>query len=346
MKYMRIVLLILVMALILAGCRGRDTIIGPAPISIPDVEKIYYFPILLFPQRDSHLGVDIWNRSVNKVQYLANNSIVKYVLMWNDVEAVQGIYDWTYVDTQMALVKDYPLLINIKNTPEWARRLPLYSCSSPREEYWDNFLWFVDSVVQRYSPRYIEIWNEPDVSPTFDPDWSIYFGCWGNLYSDGQYFGKFVKYITDNIASVEIMAGGFSNVRWNDFLGGFLSSNPGVDYVSFHQYAGLEFPGSFDYIFTSSEYVSTLTDIPQFITETSYTCPTSGPNPLCEDEFEQAQADYLQYILDNYGDYNISGIVWFMLANNGWVHSDLVESNVKKPVWYIYKNELEPNPYP
>ena len=78
-------------------------------------------------------------------------------------------------------------------------------------------------------------------------------------------------------------------------------------------------------------------DKPLWVTETSVLCDVD-----CDAAFEQAQAEYFDYVMANAKEHGIEGVMWFMSGYNGWRNSDLVRADYsRKPVYYRYEQRFE-----
>jgi hypothetical protein len=100
-------------------------------------------------------------------------------LNWNEVEKVQGTFDWRKLDEQVARAEQfgyaYQHLLGYGNI--WAARPGYVEKYKPKDGWWANTLapqlepWrnFVRTAAERYKGRvhYWEIWNEPDLSGFF-----------------------------------------------------------------------------------------------------------------------------------------------------------------------------------
>jgi hypothetical protein len=49
------------------------------------------------------------------------------------------------------------------------------------------------------------------------------------------------------------------------------------------------------------------------------------------------QAAYFDYALAHLGAWGVLNMIWYPLANNGWMCTDMVIHNEAMPVWYEYK---------
>lgn len=258
-----------------------------------------------------------------------------------------SVINWEQLDMVYTQLEEQNLryTIQIKFVPPTWRVYPEKECSPPKPEYYDDFARLVIEVLDRYDPYLISIWNEPEPTPKeLPPGWDHYIGCWGDLekeYFGGEDYGKFLAYIYPIIKNAHpdiTIAGGelvFSlyNERDKQFAKGLVKYGM-FDEFAFHSYPSWPYP-SYDYPFMQAEFARTLTDKPLQLSETSYACDDAYYD--CSDPaFLEAQAKYLEHILDGALAERIVLIRWYTLANNGWRNTDLVYRNIPKPAYYIY----------
>jgi hypothetical protein len=197
---------------------------------------------------------------------------------WNYVEAKKGTYDWHWNDDEngqgnleyvqaFRAVSDGPLIVGVKNSPYWARCYPQYNNSPPNLAHLQHFNEFIQAVVDRYDPEYIEIWNEPNAPLMHDDkdDYNYYpsehgdfFGGFGGewekpdlLYegsSGPAYYAYIVnvvgRYVHDHCPGVKVLAGALANGwdretnSFNPFYYSFLSAvdSESYDGLSYHAY--------------------------------------------------------------------------------------------------------------
>ncbi len=97
-------------------------------------------------------------------------------LLWMDVEAAEGSYNWTAVSgLEQELInadnQGIQVILVVRGTPAWAQKFPGVSCGPVKPEKLVAFGDFLAAAVARYSQppfnvRYYQIWNEPDVDPS------------------------------------------------------------------------------------------------------------------------------------------------------------------------------------
>ncbi len=117
-------------------------------------------------------------------------------LNWAQVEPEQGKRNWEIVaglDQEIIRIAetDGELILVIRNTPTWAQKISGVSCGPVKEDQLAAFANFVRDVVVRYDAapynvRYFELGNEPDIDPSLVSPDSP-FGCWGDIKD--EYYG-------------------------------------------------------------------------------------------------------------------------------------------------------------
>ncbi len=187
-------------------------------------------------------------------------------LLWMDVEAAEGSYNWAAVSgLEQELInadnQGIQVILVVRGTPAWAQKFPGVSCGPVKPEKLAAFGDFLAAAVARYSQppfnvRYYQIWNEPDVDPSLvDPDSP--FGCWGDKndpYYGGGYYGQMLATVYPRIkqasAAAKVIVGGLllncdpgvCTENSGAYLEGILhrnGANDGANYfdlVGFHAY--------------------------------------------------------------------------------------------------------------
>lgn len=231
---------------------------SPTAASIPPFE---YFGVEV-----NRLDVDL-----NLIRELGGAWIRYNAVVWPNIEAVEGIYDWS----SLAPLEDFlkrahalglKVILIVRGTPDWAQAYPGVTCGPVRNDKLANYAVFFTALAARYSVEpygvhHWEIGNEPDVAPELvDP--SSPFGCWGNAgdpYYGGEYYAAALKMVVAELKRVDpqarVLNGGLlldcdprspgqpGNCRSGAefpprFLEGMLRYGVGdwVDYLSFHAY--------------------------------------------------------------------------------------------------------------
>ena len=188
------------------------------------------------------------------------------VLLWSEVEAVPGTYDWSALlelENSLILIQslDMQPIVTVRSTPGWAQDVPGYYCGRIKPTELVAFGNFMYELVLRYSQppynvKYWQIWNEPDVAPSQGNQTSAW-GCWGDVgdkYFGGGYYAKMLKTIYPRIKeadpSAQVMVGGLlldcdpnnpppgKTCHESRFLEGILKNGaePYFDSISFHGY--------------------------------------------------------------------------------------------------------------
>jgi hypothetical protein len=191
----------------------------------------------------------------------ASVSWVRYDgIYWADIEPSPGERNWQVLeifDENIRILNENKLtpLVTVRVTPDWAQRVPGFSCGPIREENLDEFAAFMGDLAKRYSqyPQridYWEIWNEPDVDHLLVAKDSP-FGCWGDAdlpdYGGG-YFGEMLQKVYPAIKE--------ANPQAKVVIGGLLldcdPDNPpeGKDCISARFIDGVvkQAPNSFDVV--------------------------------------------------------------------------------------------------
>ena len=102
---------------------------------------------------------------------------IRQFVYWNDIEPIQGEFDWSGWDRLAAALRDFPQLepvVVLMNTPAWARiarQDSQLSWTAPPQRLAD-FARFATEFAARYGDlvNYYQIWDEPNLS-----------GAWGGL---------------------------------------------------------------------------------------------------------------------------------------------------------------------
>jgi hypothetical protein len=94
----------------------------------------------------------------------------KVVVDWAIMQGAEsGPIDWTDLDRTLASLRAAGIspVLSVQNAPNWARAPAdvtqgySFGMFSPNYDWaWKNF---VGAVADRYQPRYIELWNEPNI---------------------------------------------------------------------------------------------------------------------------------------------------------------------------------------
>lgn len=203
---------------VLLGLLGHELRAGGEPVATrptatPGSETPNPTPSPDAPARPalSPVGGEINRGQVSNTARPAREAGVQWIryngILWSEVEATQGVRDWSSlaeVEAELRLLGEQNLtpVVIVRNTPEWARKVPGRACSAPTPEALDDFAGFMRDLVERYSAapynvRYWELGNEPDVDPSLVGE-DLPFGCWGDKndpYYGGGYYADILKQV-------------------------------------------------------------------------------------------------------------------------------------------------------
>jgi hypothetical protein len=197
-------------------------------------------------------------------------------VLWSSVETTEGTYNWGALaslesELQNASNKGIQVILIVRSTPEWARKIAGSGpyCGPIHPDKLVAFGNFMHELVGRYSvaPYNVknwELWNEPDVDPSYFGYGDSVFGCWGDLsdeYYGGRYYAEMLKEAYPQIKAADpqaqVLVGGLlldcdprgspsvcasldppHNDKQPKFLEGILlgGGGPYFDGVSFHNY--------------------------------------------------------------------------------------------------------------
>ncbi len=166
-------------------------------------------------------GTQVKSFNDSAVTNLAKNSGVQWVRMdtfhWGNIEPQNtnaSGYKWSAVDEASLITANQngmQVIGIIRDTPDWAQKIPPYSCGAISQAAVPEFANFVRDLVKRYSvPPYNvhhwEIWNEPDIVYSPELGYDSVFGCWGDAsqtYYGGVYYGEMLNVIYPAIKGVD-----------------------------------------------------------------------------------------------------------------------------------------------
>jgi hypothetical protein len=200
-------------------------------------------------------------------------------ITWALVEPTQGARNWgalSLVEIELSNLngKGVQPILAVRVAPAWAQKVPGYACSPVKSDKFAAFASFMHDVVARYSVapynvKYWELWNEPDIQPSYVPSDSPY-GCWGDdsdPYYGGGYYADMLKVVYPQIKAAnpdaQVLVGGLvmdcdprpgascevvgKPPSHSKFLEGILHNGGGpfFDGVSFHSYDYYQGKGKF-----------------------------------------------------------------------------------------------------
>jgi len=306
-------------------------------LSVVTSEDIFLPVISLTGKTDYGYSV-VTSGTQSLEEFTIEHAVLRVFAYWSEIEATEGVYSWPQsLDNQVALA-DGPLYINVTNTPAWARPTGSKVCSPPYEENREDFAEFVEAVIIRYEPDYIEIWNEPDV-PESVGDW--YMGCFGLDYEDGEEYAEVVSAVMDEIdyINIKVVVGALAHpfvAEGYDFWEGALDSEVynDADYASFHKYIPWPWGEYQEYYFgLVSDALDFMqeTPLPIILSETSVRCQETS---WCGTDFEDDKAEYVDFV----GTLDLHIAMFYSLGGNNWDYTDLVYGGEAMPAWYALES--------
>jgi len=211
-------------------------------------------------------------RGLEQVAQASTSWTRRNAVLWSSVESTEGTYNWSALaglesELQNASSKGIRVILIVRSTPQWARKIAGSGpyCGPIHPDKLAAFGSFMGELVARYSVppynvKYWELWNEPDIDPSYFPGDNL-FGCWGDqndAYYGGGYYAEMLKATYPQIKAADpqaqVLIGGLlldcdprpgagcatvgnSNLP-PKFLEGILVNNgaPYFDGVSFHAY--------------------------------------------------------------------------------------------------------------
>ena len=355
-------------------------------VGVTDVGDYFlYLPLVAkkFPPPPSVFGVQMnpvsQRGGLDKVAE-AWTTWVGYVMIdWSAVEPTQGTRNWSAsVEQQLINATENYLtpIVNVRLTPEWARKYRDYSCGPMARQYFDEFADFMFDAVARYSQppynvEYWEIWNEPDVDPAETP--FKWIGCWGDKndsYYGGGYYADMLKIVYPRIKQADpdaqVLVGGLlldcdpnnpppgKDCTSSKFLEGILVNGGGnyFDGVSFHAY---EYYNGQLGTYSNPNWHSTWnTTGPVMTAKKSYLqsllnkykvpgkylinteCALLGDGRAGDSDFEQTKAYYVAQSYATAIAGGLKGNLWYSVL--GWRNSGLLDENLNPlPAYDAYK---------
>jgi len=296
--------------------------------------KVYLgFVVREEEQRMDYMSIEVETSFSTGTKFVLLDDTVKTTLDWYKVEKSPGVYDWREYDKKMIELVNHPIILTIRNAPEFYRRWSNYICSPPKPEYYVHYANFVQKVINRYNPVAIELWNEPDV-PRVSPNiW--YFGCWKEL--GGNEYGRFVRIVYTRLKYNGIVfAGAFmmdSSEQEVFAKNAIMTVGNKIDGWSFHAYPWYSRSNlDFQRFERKASFLRKFTHKKLYLSETSLLCKREWI--ICDDKFERAKADYFNYV---YNRNAVSYWTWFEMKNT-WRNCSLIAKNgTKLPAYYEYE---------
>jgi hypothetical protein len=290
--------------------------------------------------------------------------------LWSEIEPRPGERNWSAMaplepELQTLAAHGLTTIAIVQSTPAWAQLISGHSCGAIAPEALDAFAAFMRDLVARYSAppyniRYWEIWNEPDVDPSYVSPTSG-FGCWGDEadpYYGGGAYAEMLKRVYPAIKqanpSAQVLLGGLlldcdadhpvagKSCSVSRFLEGILRNggSAAFDIVSYHGYAfwsgknedwdmsnpawqprGGVVLGKLQQIReTLARYQA---DKPVLLSEAGLLCYQSQ----CGPRFFIVQASYLPRVYARTWANGLLGAIWYTLEGPGWEKGGLLDEN-------------------
>ncbi len=287
-----------------------------------------YLPIIIHDPPRAKIGAQIEGDVSRVARWIVAGKVYQWSVKWRDWKSMRAVYD-----NNALLLSGNEQVITVKVCPEEYRLWPETAASPPREDCYDELAEFIQEVIDCYSPMAIEVFNEPDCnrSDAWAPE---YFGAWVDVgegwYEGGKRYGRCLHAIYPHIHDTKIIAGALMMHDGSlDFLHGAIDGGLLADEISYHAY--IYSMTDKDRLYELGRNIKSLINLPIACTETSLLSKVESPAHM------QAQADYLQYLIDNFNDGGVDFINWFTLANGGWMNSDLVFNDEPKPAYEIWR---------
>lgn len=204
------------------------------------------------------------------------------------------------------------------------------TCLPIPRQFWDGWLQNAEQAVILTGARWVEIGNEPDTDATWAEK---YFGCWGVDYASGVYYGEFVSYTAPRLRArfpgLTIYAGALMNGP-GEFAAGFRDTVTGIDGITFHNYPRCGQDAAVSTTTRHQAQADFFAPRPVYLSETSLIYAEWSA------ECDQEQAEYTRWLLEDYAG---TFAIFYTLANNDWMNSDMVKGT-PKPAWYVYQERI------
>jgi len=281
-------------------------------------------------------GVESYLPAEQTAEWYNPHAPLKVSILWSEIEAYPGVYDWTSADAKIGDLE--VTWIDIKTSPEWSISPHDPICVLPQYPFWEDFAEFLIAVDQRYHPEYIGIWNEPDVA---DDSYPEHYGCVG----DGQEYGEFVRDIykqSNEFVDAQIVMGNVADIN-SVFVDEMVTyANGNYDAVSYHCYSmqyGDCASGCVGDWETSRKLYYVIDRKPVILSETGVY------------QVWGTEADYERFQVEHFQEMSLRNQYvwfWFTLANNGWpswMPTDLVDDGIPRPVYAHYMQSTYAVPY-
>jgi hypothetical protein len=316
----------------------------PEPSSPPPAPQYtYYLPLISKPPRPManipRLGYQIEGGVDGQAEWLVNGLMARVRVRWDEIETSPGVFDWSALDATVITLRSYnhALMLGIIGTPAAYRMDADMPCSPPTEANSYRLVYFARILAQRYRAEAVELWNEPDVSAA-DSHAAGLCGLLGGFGLErAEYYGRLVaevgnEYRTYNL-STWLVAGSLM-LEDTRFWAAAMPYTAGMyDALSYHSYTTYPNPyygGAGD---KAADLRALGEDGPLILSEFALLSAEDSY------DFRNAQAEYLAYNIYMLPAWDVISAIWYPLAQNDWMNSDLVEGGEPQPAWYIMQAE-------
>lgn len=292
------------------------------------------------------------------IGYVARNGLVQFTVRWDECELSKGVYTWPFqLDLNISALRNIGcrFIINIKTTPEWARKYSGYLTSPPKSENYIDFANFINALITKYGTSLfyaVSLFNEPDtVRQELAQNWK-YFGAWiegDNVNQGGKDYAEMTKIVYPIVKArfpgVFVHVGELMYTTHKHFLDDAISDGLIGDVLAFHCYPRFEWMAQYgtseqeilDWAFTQFiTSIQSISSLPLFMSETALLYTNVNDLPA-----KQLQAKLYEYMSARLTwDWKIVGFNWFFLGGLGyqWENSQMIAmSGEKKPVYNRYQ---------
>ena len=318
-------ILVLMVVFVLTGCVAdpmptMEPIPSQTTIRVEAVTEHKFFVPIVYMHIPAKVGVVSESPLSKVIRWHNPSTSIKVTVRGSDVVKRDG-YDWSKPDNLMSGYRvDW---ITVNNSPEWMAQDGLI-CKLPLARHWWRYAEFVQLVIDRYHPKYIELWNEPDIAYADMPFEHVYFyGCIG----DGQEYAQFADYIYSNVSGAEIIIGSVAS-PYTAFIIDMINADPDYDGLSFHCYNRF-YEKLVGNCVAEYDHTTQYTNKPVYLSETAVLYKTGS-----ESDYEQAQIEHYNQLLELPTVW-----YWYTLCGNGWPIGCCSTDLCRRPVYEEYIKE-------
>lgn len=289
--------------------------------------------------KPERIGVQIEGSAFNQARWLGAKSVVKLRVRWDEIEYAAGVYFWDDLDREITSLAGQAVIFGVIGTPKDCRVFPPAICSAPMLPKVYRLVDFIKTLVKRYHPLAVELWNEPEASAQTAKAAGLDQLLGGYGIDLAELYGKTLRQVGEmmrkQLMQTWLLAGGLMlNDPEMKFWKAARKRCVGwYDAVSFHAYVNY-YGGNFDLIGKKASWLRSIKGAAGervWVTETALMVADDSP------AFRERQAAYLDYLAGRLAAWKVHTAVWYPLANNGWQCTDLVASGVPQPAWARYK---------